>query len=157
MPTATLHPVELDLDGFHRNLRREGTPERVFYFEHGVADNLQKQLHDRCGIWDKISADSPTASWDKLIATHRFLGHEYFRVFPEGARVVAPRREGEWTEQGRGAIASWREFETYAWPDPRNADLSVLDYLLGSGNRVTEYVPVDNYLAMLDEGRRLGQ
>ena len=27
-------------------------------------------------------------------------------------------------------------------------------YFLGSGNWVTEYVPVDNYLYMLDEARR---
>jgi uroporphyrinogen decarboxylase len=30
-------------------------------------------------------------------------------------------------------------------------------YFLGSGNWVTEYVPLDNYIAMLDEGRRFGQ
>ncbi len=29
-------------------------------------------------------------------------------------------------------------------------------YCLGSGNSVTNYVPVDNYLAMVDEGRRYG-
>ncbi len=30
-------------------------------------------------------------------------------------------------------------------------------YCLGSGNSVANYVPVDNYLAMLDEGRRYGR
>ena len=29
-------------------------------------------------------------------------------------------------------------------------------YCLGTGNSVANYVPVDNYLAMLDEGRRYG-
>jgi len=29
-------------------------------------------------------------------------------------------------------------------------------YLLGTGNSVANYIPVDNYLAMLDEGRRFG-
>jgi uroporphyrinogen decarboxylase len=29
-------------------------------------------------------------------------------------------------------------------------------YCLGSGNSVTNYIPLDNYLAMLDEGRRYG-
>ena len=28
-------------------------------------------------------------------------------------------------------------------------------FFLGSGNTVANYVPLDNYLAMLDEGRRL--
>ena len=27
-------------------------------------------------------------------------------------------------------------------------------YCLGSGNSVTNYIPVDNYLIMMDEGRR---
>jgi uroporphyrinogen decarboxylase len=30
-------------------------------------------------------------------------------------------------------------------------------YVLGSGNSITDYVPLDNYLAMLDEGRRFTQ
>ena len=29
-------------------------------------------------------------------------------------------------------------------------------YCLGTGNSVTNYIPVENYLAMLDEGRRYG-
>lgn len=123
-----LPPVKLDLDGFHRNLRREGTPDRVYYFEHGVADTMQEALHERFGIWQGIDPASDTAAWDRLIATHRFLGQEYFRVFPPGARLVAPRKEGEWTQEGRGAVSTREEFEAFAWPDPADADLSVLDY-----------------------------
>lgn len=124
-----LPPVTLDLNGFLRNLRREGTPDRVFYFEHGVAETIQRQLHEQFGIWDAINPASPTAAWDRMIATHRFLGQEFFRVFPPGARLVAPRKHGEWTQEGRGAIATWEEFEAYPWPDPRHADLAVLDYM----------------------------
>ena len=40
----TLTPIELDWDGFLRNLRREGTPRRVFCFEHGVDPTMQRQL-----------------------------------------------------------------------------------------------------------------
>ena len=29
-------------------------------------------------------------------------------------------------------------------------------YALGSGNTVANYIPVGNYLAMLDEGRKVG-
>jgi uroporphyrinogen decarboxylase len=29
-------------------------------------------------------------------------------------------------------------------------------FALGTGNTVANYVPVDNYLAMLDEGRKFG-
>ena len=30
-------------------------------------------------------------------------------------------------------------------------------YCLGSGNSIAKYVPVDNYLIMLDEGRKYGK
>lgn len=30
-------------------------------------------------------------------------------------------------------------------------------YCLGSGNSIAEYIPLKNYLAMLDEGRRWNQ
>jgi uroporphyrinogen decarboxylase len=30
-------------------------------------------------------------------------------------------------------------------------------YCLGTGNSVANYIPLDNYLAMLDEGRRYSQ
>ncbi len=124
----SLSPIELNLEGFHQNLRREGTPDRVYFFEHGVADNLQESLNEQFQIWKNIDPGTPTAEWDRAIATHRFLGHEYFRVFPEGARLVAPRHHGEWTHQGKGVISNREEFEAYPWPDPENADLSVLDY-----------------------------
>ena len=29
-------------------------------------------------------------------------------------------------------------------------------YCLGTGNSVANYIPLDNYLAMLDEGRKFG-
>jgi len=32
--------------------------------------------------------------------------------------------------------------------------LAAGDYCLGTGNSVTNYIPLDNYLAMLDKGRR---
>lgn len=124
----SLPRVKLDIDGFHRNIRREGTPDRVYYFEHGVADNIQEALNDRYDIWKGINPGSKTANWDRAIAMHRFIGHEYFRVFPKGARVIAPRITGEWSYEGKGTISDWKEFEAFPWPDPDNADLSVLDY-----------------------------
>ena len=132
---GTLSPVRLDLDGFHRNLRREGTPTRVFYFEHGVADAMQLVLHEHFGIWDHVKMNSPAAAWDRTIATHRFLGHEYFRVFPPGARVVAPRQAGDWTHENVSVITTFQDFERYPWPRPEDTDYAVLDYMEKSLSR----------------------
>jgi uroporphyrinogen decarboxylase len=111
-----------------RNLRREGTPERVYYFEHGIADNVLDGLDARFGITRALDTSVTGYLHLKRRAIHRFLGHELFRVFPPGARMQAPRRDGAWAEEGRGAIASWADFEAFHWPDPASADLSVLDF-----------------------------
>ena len=117
-------PVTPNWPGFLSNLRREGTPERVYYFEHGVADNVQAAIAERYDLWSAIPGDGPDAGIRCSLAVHRFLGHELFRIFPPGGRVTAPKREGGWAEEGRGPVASWEEFERYDWPDPRAADLT---------------------------------
>lgn len=117
-----------DWDGFRRVLRREGTPPRVFFFEHGVAANVQEALARRFDLWDGLSGEGARVEWDKAARVHAFLGHDVFRVFPPGARLVAPRKEGEWVQESSGAITSWRDFEAYPWPRPEDADLSVLEF-----------------------------
>ncbi len=125
---AGIRPVELDWEGFLRNLKREGTPPRVFYFEHGVADNIQKALDEEYGIWRGLNPQNENYEYQKAIALHRFLGHELFRVFPPGARVEVSAGQGAWSHEHRGPISSWEDFEKYEWPRPEQADLSVLEY-----------------------------
>lgn len=122
------NPVKLNLQGFHDNLTRSGNPDRVYYFEHGVAVSMLNAIDKRFHIWRDIDETSDYAEWEKAVAAHRFLGHEFFRVFPEGARIVAPRKEGEWTNESKGVISNREEFENFEWPDAKAADLSVLDY-----------------------------
>ena len=121
-------PVKLDWDGFLRNLRRQGTPERVYYFEHGVSGAMQQALAQRFGLWNHLDPASPTHKLDRVVPIHRFLGQELFRVFPSGARIAAPKKEGAWAEESAGVITSWQEFEQFDWPRPEDADLSVLEY-----------------------------
>lgn len=124
-----LPPVRLDWQGFLRNLRREATPERVFYFEHGVADNVMQAIDDAFGVWAGIEGANPAElDWKRREAMHAWLGQELFRVFPPGARIVPPKREGEWAEETKGAVTTWEEFEAFAWPDPAAADYAVLEY-----------------------------
>ncbi len=124
----SLPSVELDLGAMERNLRREGTPSRVFYFEHGVDEAVQRALDERFGLFDGLRGERETDPWQRAVTVHRFLGHEFFRVFPPGGRISPPRREAEWAEEGTGAVASWAALEFFDWPRARDADLSVLDY-----------------------------
>lgn len=124
---STLQPIEPDYDALLANLRREGTPRRVHYFEHGIADNVKDFLVERFGLGD-FDIGTPEGTWRRDLAVHRFLGHELFRVFPPGARVEVPMREGAWVEEGAGAIDSWEAFEAYPWPRAEDADFSVLEF-----------------------------
>ena len=123
-----LTPVELDLDGWLANCRREGTPERVFLFEHGVADEIQEGLAQRFGIWDGIDEGADDSAYRKAIAVYRLLGMEFFRAFPPGARMQAASATGQWSDEHSGKITSWEEFEKFPWPDPADADFSVYEY-----------------------------
>ncbi len=126
----TLSAVEPDWKGMLRNLKREGTPERVYYFEHGIAENILDGIDARFGVCK--ASDGPGAgnlAIRRTIALHRFLGHELFRVFPPGCRVDVPRREGEWAEESRGPVTTWEEFDRFRWPKIEDVDLSVYEFL----------------------------
>lgn len=125
---TTLTPVAPNWDGFLRNLRREGTPDRVYYFEHGIADNMLDAIAGRYDLYANLTPSAAGYSHQQRLAVHRFLGHELMRVFPLRARLEAPRRGGAWTEEGRGVITTWEEYAAFPWPRIDDADFSVLDY-----------------------------
>lgn len=119
-----LAPVTPDWPGLLHNLQRRGTPERVFYFEHGIADNVAQGIAGGLGLWDDVAG-----TWlDRTLAVHRFLGIELFRIFPSGARLSIPTEHG-WTNEDSGPIPNLAACEAFAWPDPAAADLTVMDQL----------------------------
>lgn len=122
-----LPSIEPDWEGFLRNLRREGTPPRVFFFEHGVDPVVQTALDKAFGTWRDIDPSDANAEFERTIATYRFLGLELVRVFPPGARIVL-ERDNPWEELSRGPVTDWQSFEAYPWPRAADADLTVLEY-----------------------------
>ena len=124
-----LEPVEPDWPGFVANLRRERTPERVYYFEHGIADNVLRDIALRHDLWDRDPGPTTPCSIDERVRVHRFLGHELFRVFPENARVTVPTKDGPWVQEVTGFVTDRRELEAFPWPQWRDVDLSVLEEL----------------------------
>ena len=163
----TLSPVQLDWDGFVRNLRREGTPDRVFQFEHGVDPAMQAALQDAFGIFDHLDSNSATYEWDKAIAVNEYLGLEVLRFFPRGTRIMFDLGMPEPTH-GRGPVSSWEEFDAFDWPEARNADLRALEYyektlpanmratnVMSLWEEVRELVGYETFCYMLYEDRAL--
>ena len=127
--TEPLAAIAPDWNGFLRALRRQGTPRRVHYFEHGIADNVLATLAERFDLWRGPAPGDPARDLERRLAVHRHLGHELFRVFPPGARMVAPKLDGEWAQEGKGVVTSWEEFESFAWQRSSDADFSVMQRL----------------------------
>jgi uroporphyrinogen decarboxylase len=110
------------------NMRRQGTPRRVHYFEHGVAEPVQRAIAERHGLWDDGRQASQEAEWERAAALHQFLGHEFFRVFPPKARLEAPKIDGQWVNATTGAVQDWDDLERLNWHGPEAADLAVLEF-----------------------------
>jgi len=120
--------IALDLDGWYRNMRREGMTNRVFYFEHGVDETIQNQLDERFLISGGLNKSCPHYPDLRRALIHRFLGQEFFRVFPEGAEIKVPTKGGNWAEESVGMIADWEDLERFKWPHSTHMDTSMLEY-----------------------------
>ncbi len=90
-----------------------------------------------------VEAPSDQASWgrcwDNFIAFWHGLGYDFVRLelglpFPQAGvlgddpTMVSGQRG--WWDEHTGAITNWEEFEAYPWPDPAEADLSALEYIV---------------------------
>lgn len=124
-----LAAVEPDWNGMLDNLRRRGTPDRVFYFEHGLTPGVINAVCDLAGVM--ADDGSSETNFRRRLECHRFLGHELFRIHPKGGRFVMPElyeQEG-FSDQRRGPVTSWADFDSFRWPDPQAADCSELDWM----------------------------
>lgn len=134
-------PIQPDYESLLRNLRREGTPQRVHYMELFLDPEVHRALHDRFGTDAHLDRSDPYYEHKAYISLYRFLGYDTLTVplgglvFPRdnvrfGDDPAALRREGgrRWADETRGVIASWEDFERYPWPDPARFDTSLLEW-----------------------------
>jgi uroporphyrinogen decarboxylase len=123
-------PVTLDLEQLRRNLRREGTPPRVFGFEHGIAASVRDEVARRYDLGTTPAASLAIPdSWQREIAVQRLLGFELFRVWlPGGEFDVAGSLHTTWAEEHRGPIQSWQDIDRYPWPQPQAIDYAQLEF-----------------------------
>ena len=53
------HPVQPDLEAAIANIRFQGTPSRVFYFEHGEEPGIKRALCDRFELCAGLDESDP--------------------------------------------------------------------------------------------------
>ena len=134
--------VRPDWEAFLKNLRREGTPERVHYIELFLDAEVQRALHERFGLLEGLDENDPHYDDRAFIRLYRFLGYDYVTVGAEGydfphrktpaedtTKIEAQKRsERSWMDEHRGRITSWEDFERYPWPDSANIRTDRLEW-----------------------------
>ncbi len=132
---------KIDCEGLLSCLRREGTPNRVYYMELFLDADVKPPLIKRFGLDEGLDRNDPAYRWRQEIRLQRFLGYDYvYSVagvnFPRSTDLqTADTTEGEtnrgqrsWVSEHTGPIATWENFEKYPWPDPAKMDLSAAEW-----------------------------
>jgi uroporphyrinogen decarboxylase len=136
--------VTPDVDTLISVIRRERRPERVHFIELFLDDEVKDAVCARYDLDGDLNRNDPYFSLKREIRVHEFLGYDVFRLgvihkeFFRMAFVEAQdtteaggqhRGIREWTEEHRGPIQSWEDFERYPWPRVSDIDLSPLEWL----------------------------
>jgi ABC-type uncharacterized transport system ATPase subunit len=133
-------PVAPDWEAMISCLRREGTPRRVHCMELFLDDEVQQAICTRFGLEEGLDRSDPFFNEKRQIALQRFLGYDYVRCGLEGAEwtwhqtlvqdTASNRRAGgrSFTDEHRGPITTWEEFEKYPWPDFSKAGTRGLEW-----------------------------
>ena len=131
----------LDCEALIRNLRREGTPSRVFFMELFQDYGIEEAIDRKFGVTRNLDRADPHFPLKRGIAMQRFLGYEYCPCGllsldtgerfnrPDTAVQAQTHGERSWINESKGPITSMEEFEKYPWPDGKTWDTSTLEWL----------------------------
>ena len=135
--------VKPDYEAFLSNLKREGTPKRVHYMELFLDGEIKSSIINRYDIGSDIPKDDPYYHLKMEIALQRFLGYDYVSSGIEGfgfPRDVLraddttdienqKRSVRGWTDEHKGPVNSWEDFEKYPWPNTANCTTKTIEWL----------------------------
>ena len=119
---------------------RKGTPDRVYYIELFLDEEVQEAICDRYGLLAGLDSHAPFFDLQRQVRIQRFLGYDYVRGRLDDLEMPLKRtaiedtaglqREGgrRYMEEHKGPITNWEEFEAYPWPDPEKACTRSLEW-----------------------------
>ncbi len=117
-------------EGFLRCIRREETPERVYFIELLLDEEIKQAVASRFGLVGDVDRTDPFYLQKREIRVKRFLGYDYVRCgldeigmpfdWVSATDTADLKRTGgrEYVDEHKGPITTWDEFEAYPWPDP---------------------------------------
>jgi len=135
--------VQPDYESLLSNLMLKGTPKRVHYMELFLDWEIKQSIINRYNIGKDISENDPYRYWKLEIELQRFLGYDTVSCgienfgFPRDvmqtedttAETGQKRSVRSWTDEHKGPINSWEDFDKYPWPDPAKFTTKTLEWL----------------------------
>lgn len=129
----------LSADDWLRNLRRQGTPDRVHFIELFQDWEIEEALDARFQVTAGLNRSAPEFWFRRSVAMQRFLGYPFIPIglldLDTGEHLLAKdtadaaRADGRsWVNEATGPIMTWEDFEKYRWPDGRSWDLTALEW-----------------------------
>ncbi len=121
---------------------RGDIPERPTLFEFF----LNPRLHQKLAPSSSSGTDAPYTEHHQVLKAYYRAGYDHVNVLIPGFSFPSRRIQGTRTvsiNEG-GLISDWKSFEAYEWPDPENAEYTILDVLgkeLPDGMKLIPYSP----------------
>jgi uroporphyrinogen decarboxylase len=141
-PSPFSRPVTPDWEAFIDCVARRRTPARVHVVELFLDVEVQQAICERYDLLASVRADDPFYLQRREMAVQRYLGYDYVVCNLEGLdmpyhSIVAEdtaglKRSGgrAYTDEHRGPITTWQEFETYPWPGVAKATSRALEWYI---------------------------
>jgi uroporphyrinogen decarboxylase len=132
--------VKPDWEAFRATIMREGTPERVHYIELFLDREVQEAIVERFNLLDDLDEDDEYFLQKRAVRLQRFLGYDYVRQGVDALDMPLNRSTTQdtaelaraggrvYTDETKGPITSWEEFERYPWPDPQAVTTRALEW-----------------------------
>jgi len=133
-----------DFDLLEKVITGKAPPERVHFVELGIDAEVREVVTEKVlgKKWVPYSSQTREAYLLQDIRFWHQMGYDYIRVcgggevtlgWPGRSREAADtaglsRGSRQWTEEGRGIIGSWEDFEKYPWPTPDEIDYSPYEF-----------------------------
>ena len=141
--------IEPDYEAFKANILRKGTPERVHFMELFQDDEIKDLIAQQLDLDSNLDKNEKYYPYKREVAIQKALGYDIVSgtlepqlYFPSTILEKRPaymtadttssekqsRGTRQWSNEHKGAIGSWRDFEEYPWPDPETMDVSSLEW-----------------------------
>ena len=129
-----------DWVGLLRCIERKGAPDRVYFIELLLDEEIQQAICERFGLLEGLDPGDPYFSQQRQVILQRFLGYDYVRMGLDDLDMPLRRRSVEdmaslgrengrsYIDEHKGPISNWDEFEAYLWPDPESASTHSLEW-----------------------------